>query len=950
MHRFWCLVILFFCIQRVRAEILYVPSQYSTIQSAIDNTLGGDSVVVSPGTYLENIDFKGKAVTVRSTYPNNPDIVAATIINGSNPPDPNFGSVVLFRSSEDNDSVLTGFTITGGTGSWVPIAWSLQQVYWNRCGGGALCYNLAEPTITKNVFIDNIAGQGGGVYVYGNPVNPNNPSNPPIHIKPIIADNTFINNSAFVAHGFIPPDANYPLHDHGDGGAIVGFQGVDATITGNLITGNHGEWYGGGIHLRQWSNGLIAENEVADNNSTLGGGIHITYTSSPAIKDNLISGNVVGGLGGGGIYVYYNSNPLIERNTITRNTSGSNGSGIGVFWTSNPTIRNNMIVGNINGAGIRVGGGSIPVITNNTIVGNTASSYYAGGVDCTTDSAPVIVNNIIASNGNSFGIYALSTPPVIRYNNVWGNGAGNYNPVIGDQTGINGNISIDPGFVASDVNDYHLAYSSPCINAGDPNFTPAPNETDFDGDQRIINRFVDMGADEVRPVYNLNTGVQYQTVQQAIDDANDFDTIILTADTYTGAGNRDIDFKGKAVTVQSSDPNNWTVVAATIIDCQSSGRGFRFHTGEDANSVVQGLTITNGGNTYEGGAIHCSGSSPSIINCIIRDNVTNAHGAGIYCGDNSNAVINNCLITSNTFSPSGYGGAIYVYKSSPIITNCVITNNSAVGHGRHGGGICCWGDQDVAGNALVANCIIAGNSAAHRGGGLYAYWSSPTFINCTVIGNKALEGGGIGSFRESNPAVINCIVRDNIAPDGNQLALINTIRVWPWALPTWMTVSFSDVEGGQAQAQIDAGCTLNWGSGNIDTDPNFVEPGHWDVNNPGDPNDDFFVIGNYHLLPISGCIDLGDNTSLPPDSTSDIDGEERVFNSIVDIGADEVITNPFDLDTDGRVDYYEIDVLTDEWLLTTPPLQTDFNSDGIVNFEDFAPFAQQWLWTAAWLE
>jgi parallel beta-helix repeat protein len=949
MRRLRWVVILLCWTQVLRAEILYVPSPYSTIQSAIDNALDGDSVVVSPGTYLENIDFKGKAVTVRSTDPNNPDIVAATIINGSNPPDPNFGSVVLFRSGEDNDSVLAGFTITGGTGSWVPIAWSLQQVFWNRCGGGALCYNLAEPTITKNVFIANIAGQGGGIYVYGDPVNPNNPSNPPVHVKPIITDNTFINNSALIAHGFNPPNATYPVHDDGDGGAIVGFQGVDATITGNLITGNHAQYYGGGIHLRQWSNGLVAENEVADNNSALGGGIHITYTSSPAIKDNLISGNVVGGLGGGGIYVYYNSNPLIERNTITLNTS-SNGAGIAVFWTSNPTIRNNMIINNLNGAGIGVKGGSIPVITNNTIVGNTGSLSYGGGVECITDSAPVIVNNIITSNGNSFGIYALTTPPVIRYNNVWGNGAGNYNPVIGDQTAINGNISADPCLVAPDANDCHLAYSSPCINTGDPNFVPGPNETDFDGDQRIINRFVDMGADEVRPVYNLNTGVQYQTIQQAIDDSNDGNTIVVTPDTYTGTGNKDIDFHGKAITVQSSDPNNWAVVAATIIDCQSSGRGFRFYTGEDTNSVVKGLTITNGGDTYEGGAIHCTGSSPSIINCIIRDNVTNGNGAGIYCGYDSNAVINNCLITSNTFSPSGYGGAIYVYKSSPIITNCVITSNSAVGHGRHGGGICCWGDQYVAGNALVANCIVAGNSAAHRGGGLYAYWSSPTFVNCTVIGNKALEGGGIGSFRESNPAVINCIVRDNIAPEGNQLALINTLRIWGVNIPTEMTVMFSDIEGGQSQVFVDPSCTLHWGSGNIDIDPNFVEPGHWDVNNPGDPNDDFFVTGNYHLLPISGCIDLGDNTSLPPESTMDIDGEQRVFNGIVDIGADEAVTNPFDLDTNGRVDYYELNVLADEWLLTTLPLQTDFHADGIVDFSDFVELAGQWLWTAAWLE
>jgi parallel beta-helix repeat protein len=935
----------------VQGEILYVPSQYSTIQSAIDIALNGDSVVVSPGTYLENIDFKGKAITVRSTDPNNSDIVAGTIIDGSNPPDPNFGSVVLFRSGEDNDSVLAGFTITGGTGSWVPIAWSLQQVFWNRCGGGALCCNMSEPTITKNVFINNIAGQGGGIYIYGDPVNPNSPSNPSVHVKPVITDNTFINNTAVIAHGFTPPNTTYPVHDDGDGGAIVGFQGVDANITGNLITGNHAQYYGGGIHCRQWSNGLIKDNDIIGNDSKLGAGIHVTYTSAPTIRDNLIQGNIAGGLGGGGIYVYYLSNPLIERNTITQNTS-SNGAGIGVYYTSNPTIRDNMIYKNKSGAGIRVTGDSIPVITGNTIAGNTPSSPYSGGVECTNSSSvPIITNNIIASNGR-YGIYALTTPPVIKYNDVWGNGSGNYSSIIGDQTGINGNISADPCFVEPDANDYHLAYSSPCINAGDPNYSLGPNETDYDGDQRILGRYVDIGADEVRPVYNLTSGKQYQTIQQAIDDANDFDVIVLTVGTYTGLGNRDNDFKGKAITIRSGDPNNRAIVAATVIDCQGSvlesHRAFTFHSGEDANSVLDGLTITRAGGTLYG-AIHCYASSPTIKNCIITNNSMHDLGGGIYCGYGSDAIITNCIISFNTFSVVGYGGGIYCYISSPIITNCVITNNSAVGHGRHGGGICCWGaDESSGSNALVANCIVAGNSADHRGGGLYAYWSNPTFINCTVIGNKALEGGGIGSFRESNPAVINCIVRENISPDGNQLALINTIRVWPVSIPTEMTVMFSDIEGGYAQATKDPGCTLHWGLGNIDIDPNFVDPGHWDINNPGDPNDDVFTVGNYHLLPLSPCADVGDNLSVPPESTMDIDGEQRVFNDTVDMGADELVTNPFDLDTDGLVDYYELDVLADEWLLSG--LETDFNSDGIVDFTDFAELAGQWLWTAAWLE
>jgi len=945
---------------QVRADTLYVSvGEYSSIQSAIDDANDGDVIIADPNTYYENINFLGKAITVRSTDPNDPNVVAATIIDGNQPDDPNKASVVTFNNGEDTNSVLSGFTITGGTGSWLLVSWEFKGLRWNRCGGGLVCYNMSAPTISKNVFTGNTAGQGGGIYIYGDPVNPDDPSNPALHISPVITDNTFTNNSAITEHGFNPPDNNYPANDHGDGGAIVAFQGCDATITGNLIENNHADFYGGGIHLRQWSNGLIEDNDIISNDSTLGAGIHVTFTSEPNIVDNLIQANITGNpydLGGGGIYVYYYSNPLIERNTITQNES-TNGAGIAVFWSSNPTIRNNLIVNNVNGAGIRIKGGSIPVITNNTIVGNSALDFFGGGVDCITNSVPIIENNIIASNNSSYGIYALAgfPLPVVRYNNVWGNEAGNYNSVIGDQTGINGNISIAPNFIDPDSNDYALNYNSKCINAGDPNFVPAPNETDYDGDQRLLGQYVDMGADEAWPVWNITSNSQYENIQQAIDDANDYDIIVVTIGTYTGPGNRDIDFDGKPVTLQSIDPNDPDIVASTIIDCNGSipepHRGFNFHSGEDANSIVNGLTITGGGGSMYG-TIYCYASSPTIKNCIITNNSMKDQGSGIYCGNGSNAIITNCIISFNTFTVVGYGGGIYCYKSSPIITNCIITNNSAVGPGRHGGGICCWGDQNAGGNAIVANCIVSGNSADHRGGGLYAYWSSPTFINCTVIGNRALEGGGIGSFRESNPAVINCIVRDNIAPDGNQLALINTLSVpWGWEEITEMTVSYSNIEGGQAQVWIDPNMILNWEPGNIDIDPNFVDPGYWDdANTPADPNDDFFVTGNYHLLPISGCIDAGDNLSVPPESTTDIDGEERIFDDTVDMGADEVVTNLADFNTDGIVDYLDIEVITNEWLSSDGQLQSDLYEDDFIDFIDYAVFAEQWLWTAGWYE
>jgi len=943
----------------VRGEDLCVPSQYPSIQSAIDDAENGDVVIVDPNTYYENINFSGKAITVRSADPNNPNIVSVTIIDGSLPADPNYASVVTFNSGEGNDSVLEGFTITGGTGSWIPVSWEFQGLLWNRCGGGVVCYNMSQPTISKNVFIGNMAGQGGGVYIYGAPVNPDDPSNPPVHISPIIIGNVFEDNSAIVEHGFTPPDSSYPQDDHGDGGAIVAFQGCDPIVTDNLMQNNHADYYGGAIHFRQWSNGLIENNHIISNDSALGAGVHITYMSEPTVRDNLIQANIAGNFGGGGVYVYYLSNPLIERNFITENES-SNGAGIGIFHSSNPTIRNNLIINNVEGAGIRVKGGSTPTIIGNTIAGNEGSAAYGGGIECITDSAPVIENNIIVSDA-SYGIYASVVPPVVKYNNVWDHSAGNYCPLIGEQTGINGNISADPQFAG--VQDYHLQLSSACINAGDPNYLPEPGETDYYGEQRLLGQCVDIGANEAWPVWNITSGSRYDNIQQAINDANDGDVVVLARGRYTGQGNRDIDFGGKPVTLRSTDPEDFDIVAATIIDSQgatgNAHRGFYFHSGEDANSVVSGLTITGGGGAYQGGGINCIfNSSPTITNCIITNNLTIDHGGGIHCGYGSSPTITNCIISSNSFNTYGYGGGIYCRRgSSPTITNCIITNNSAIGnsppgHGHHGGGICCWGDsEDTPSNPIITNCIISGNSAEHRGGGLYAYWSSPIAVNCTIVGNTAYEGGGIGSFREANPTAVNCIVRDNTAVFGNQLALINTLRLWPWEEITEMTISYSNIEGGLGDVCVDDNMVINWGQGNIDAEPNFVDPGYWDdAGTSTDPNDDFFVVGNYHLLPVSPCIDAGDNASVPLVSIVDIDDEPRIFNDTVDMGADEFVTNPADFNIDGIVGFNDLVVLAVEWLDSGAELQSDLVDDDFVDLADYTTFAEQWLHLAAWYE
>ena len=180
------------------------------------------------------------------------------------------------------------------------------------------------------------------------------------------------------------------------------------------------------------------------------------------------------------------------------------------------------------------------------------------------------------------------------------------------------------------------------------------------------------------PAETINVGPTrtYTTIQAGIDAAADGDTVIVDPGTYTGPGNRDIDFLGKAITVKSdTGPEN------CIIDCQATimelHRGFRFQNGEQQDSVLDGLTITNGyapkepfetepfGIIYElssGGAIFCDGSSPTVTRCRLLNNFAEV-GGGISCY-NSNATITKCTISHNLAGSKGGGISVSNVKSS----------------------------------------------------------------------------------------------------------------------------------------------------------------------------------------------------------------------------------------------------------------------------------------------
>ena len=135
------------------------------------------------------------------------------------------------------------------------------------------------------------------------------------------------------------------------------------------------------------------------------------------------------------------------------------------------------------------------------------------------------------------------------------------------------------------------------------------------------------------------------TIKAGIDAASQGDTVLVAPGTYTGDGNRDLDFGGTDLVLISEEG-----AEATVIDCEGSRtdyhRGFEFHTGESEAAVVEGFTIRGGyvgGSDNGGGGIRCDLGSPTLRDCIITENSAKVCG-GIYCGSGTAPAIQSCNI------------------------------------------------------------------------------------------------------------------------------------------------------------------------------------------------------------------------------------------------------------------------------------------------------------------
>ncbi len=260
----------------------------------------------------------------------------------------------------------------------------------------------------------------------------------------------------------------------------------------------------------------------------------------------------------------------------------------------------------------------------------------------------------------------------------------------------------------------------------------------------------------------------YATIQDAINGAGGGDVIELADGTYTGVGNQDMSFEGKAITVRSQSGNP----AACIIDLQANAadphRAFSFTSGEGAASVLEAITIENGYISPGGGAVYIDHSSPTISACTFRNNT--AHGGGaMWVYNGSTPDILGCVFDGNACTGQNGGGLLIGQASHPLVEDCRFTGNIST---TFGGAMLCYTNSEP----TVRDCRFLGNEAPSTGGAVYLGWSShAVFENCLFAANiSTLGGGALRCYENSDPQLSGCTFHANSAEYGGAVYATDT--------------------------------------------------------------------------------------------------------------------------------------------------------------------------------
>ncbi len=557
---------------------ILVPEDFTTIQDAIDNASEGDIIEVGPETYSGegnwDIDFRGQAITVRSSHGPDETIIDCTGSEGHRG--------FYFRRNEGSDSVLRGFTIKGAT---VPDS--------DAIGGGILC-EFSSPSIVDCVIKECATELGGGIGVF---------RGSPAIIDCVIEDCR--------AGGFGQAGSG------GRGAGIGLFRSSNATILHTQIRNNSGydNSFGAGVYCWQ-SSALFSNCDISHNTAqgnVQGGGVCCTGSSDIQFENCVISNNTAeigGGLCAGASDDNTTERVIITNCTIAHNSltgdqpADSTGGGIHSV-SSNIAIRNSIVWYN-DGVPIML---VDPALISPVLYSSIEGGYPGQG---NIDSDPLFAS----SGGNDYHLRSVFG----RYYKPSSNGwviDSEYSPCI------------DAGDPHPQGDPQNPVGAEPLPNGKRINMGAygGTAEASKGADAWIFHVDGSNGSDDNS---GRSRSEAFATIQKGVDEATyNGDTVMV----WPGIYREDVVLRNKAITLQSADDaavvtassayafsfysaegSNCVLRNFIITGCDSADGGAIFLSG--ASPMLTNLTITD--NRFGIGANE--GSNPDIVNCILWNN------------------------------------------------------------------------------------------------------------------------------------------------------------------------------------------------------------------------------------------------------------------------------------------------------------------------------------------
>ncbi len=788
---------------------------YATIQAGINAVSAGETVWLEEGDYYgsgnKNLDFGGKDITVRA--------VARE-----------FGGSPYCTINCENDG--RGFIFTSGETS-AAVVWDIRVRYSSVTGnGGGILIENASPTIINCRFnYGDSSGDGGGMYCGEN-------------ASPLITGCVFYSNDLAGGNG---------------AGIFCGLNASPVLVNCSISYNDTQTGNGAGIYCGDSSTPVLVNCSFWNNRAVAGygGGICATDpgTFLDAVNCILWSGVATDGdeiaiLNSAGVSIAYSD---VDGGSVAVYADP----GTTLVWGSgnfdlNPSMSCYSEGCQLNSTSpcIDVGTsdrGTYPLLPDDDVGGD--SRIFGTGMDVGCDEYRTQIscedfldefdlsahfdtfNTGACGHAGNDVIFRIDTNNMPEFGRITATLSNEFD---GDfQVSFLDGFDPDSNCLATDTQEVEAVYQDEYLYLV------------VDGGSGTFDLTITCCAPEGDILIGTTS---YCTIQDAIDAALPGETVLLNGYEFRGTGNKNLDFGGKDITVKAgvSDDEEDSV----RINCENDGRGFNFHNGETSAAVIQGISVEYG-SAVDGAGIYISNASPTIIDCDFSYNDASNYGGGMYC-ESSASEITGCELSSND---AGSGGGIYSTSSTLSIRNCEFRYNDAIDDGA--------GFLSISSPSQeLINCMFYNNSCTSGAGVHITNCSDPALVNCTFRNNTATTSGGGAYFSNlSTPATaVNCIFWGDTAADGPEIALFST---------SGLNISYSDVQGGQSGVYIDPGCTLTWGSGMIDQDPNF------DYNyqlNFGSPCID------------SGTSDIGTYPDLPHD---DIDGDPRSFGAGFDMGCDE---------------------------------------------------------------